>query len=920
VRTLSLVLIILIIQVCKAEFEIKIDAQKDNFYNNLTGPENGYLILSPDDFLPLSGPRPSDDRDLSGSIWMSWDSVYFYIYAEIYDDLIRVNHRARPNNDCIELKFDPDPKQKALLGVVNARLTALDSIDAENIDGVDNLYSEGNLDSTQISTADYARRLTPEGYVVEMRLKWEWIKTKDKHIKVGEGEIFGIGINLHDNDSDRRNGSLNWSAGRSDEMWINPLLLGTAVMGADHRIKLIVYNAIDPNVRPGTTHLSMPLLNIRPYNLIIPENWLYHADDDTTWAEPELDDSDWEIVRPRLSKDQMPFSGWNGIGWFRVHLMVDSSLQGIPLALETYQGGALEIYIDGHRTFRFGRVSSSDSSEEPFWQRNPRSISFRKSGLHILAIRYSNMKYQEFHRFKQGAGFNLIIHRDLASQIDNRVKEVRILSIYQIIFFIIPLILGFIHIFLFAFYPKAREHLYFSISMFCWSIITFTDFHGPMLENIQDIFWIGKLSATVIPPAVVFGLLMLYQSIYKRIPTIGYVFIALGAMLMIWIQFDILSRILAIALYILVGLAALEIFRLIFVSGAHVWRGRWITLAGFVCFMIAIIYQILSNIDVLPEIGDYGITYVYGLLILAISVSIDLSRDFALTSRDLEAKLVEVKSLSEKALEQERRAREEEVTRKLLEADNIRKTRELEEARQLQLSMLPRKIPYLPHLEIATLMKTATEVGGDYYDFHCSSDGILTVAIGDATGHGMKAGTMVTAIKSLFAAFSGNLKMSSFFEQCTEIIKDMNLGNIYMAMMLARINMGSLTVTAAGMPPLFIYRGSTGKVDEIVIKGMPLGAHLGLSYKIKKTHLQPGDTILFMTDGFAELFNDEREILDYPRVKTIFQDHAHEAPQAVIDHLLRAGESWQNGQRQHDDFTFIVIKYRAEEAARTVVS
>ena len=53
-------------------------------------------------------------------------------------------------------------------------------------------------------------------------------------------------------------------------------------------------------------------------------------------------------------------------------------------------------------------------------------------------------------------------------------------------------------------------------------------------------------------------------------------------------------------------------------------------------------------------------------------------------------------------------------------------------------------------------MRTATEVGGDYYDFHLADDGALTVAVGDATGHGARAGTMVTVIKSLFTAEAGS--------------------------------------------------------------------------------------------------------------------------------------------------------------------
>ncbi len=75
---------------------------------------------------------------------------------------------------------------------------------------------------------------------------------------------------------------------------------------------------------------------------------------------------------------------------------------------------------------------------------------------------------------------------------------------------------------------------------------------------------------------------------------------------------------------------------------------------------------------------------------------------------------------------------------------------ELEEARKLQLSMLPNEIPNHPNLEIAVSMETATEVGGDYYDFAVGSDGTLNIALGDATGHGMQAGTLVTIMKGIF--------------------------------------------------------------------------------------------------------------------------------------------------------------------------
>ena len=107
--------------------------------------------------------------------------------------------------------------------------------------------------------------------------------------------------------------------------------------------------------------------------------------------------------------------------------------------------------------------------------------------------------------------------------------------------------------------------------------------------------------------------------------------------------------------------------------------------------------------------------------------------------------------------------RKEKENKKLLQLENNRKTKELEEARQLQLSMLPKTIPSLPHLDIAVYMKTATEVGGDYYDFNVGLDGTLTVAIGDATGHGMQAGTIVSMAKALFASGSSKLRYENIF-------------------------------------------------------------------------------------------------------------------------------------------------------------
>jgi len=217
---------------------------------------------------------------------------------------------------------------------------------------------------------------------------------------------------------------------------------------------------------------------------------------------------------------------------------------------------------------------------------------------------------------------------------------------------------------------------------------------------------------------------------------------------------------------------------------------------------------------------------------------------------------VQIQELSDLALEQERRVKEEEVNLRLLEADNRRKTQELEQARALQLSMLPQRLPELADIEIAAFMQPATEVGGDYYDFHVGGDGALTLAVGDATGHGARAGTMVTVAKSLFRQLALEGDILTMLKRYNESIRSLNHGNLYMAMVIARFIDRVLHVASAGMPPLLIYRAAQRTVESVSLKGMPLGSTLEFPYQSKRIPLEANDLALFMSDGFPELLND----------------------------------------------------------------
>lgn len=251
-----------------------------------------------------------------------------------------------------------------------------------------------------------------------------------------------------------------------------------------------------------------------------------------------------------------------------------------------------------------------------------------------------------------------------------------------------------------------------------------------------------------------------------------------------------------------------------------------------------------------------------------------------------------------------------EAEKRAIQIENDRKTKELEEARQLQLSMLPKELPNLPNLEIAAFMRTATEVGGDYYDFIVDENGVLNVAFGDATGHGLQAGTMVTLMKGFFTSDSSKLGLNEFMSHCTRVIKDIKLGRILMSFSYLKIDKNKLEITSAGMPPVFYHHKETNQVEEIIIKGMPLGAMRNASYNTVEMELKVGDTILLLTDGLPEQMNPNEEMFDYSRVKSHFNEIIDYSPNTIIEKLVEAGDNWMNGRVQDDDITFVVIKIK----------
>lgn len=315
--------------------------------------------------------------------------------------------------------------------------------------------------------------------------------------------------------------------------------------------------------------------------------------------------------------------------------------------------------------------------------------------------------------------------------------------------------------------------------------------------------------------------------------------------------------------------------------------------------------------------------WAYGLYGIAVLGFLYSARRFELNR---ERKNAQIKESELRAQAAEATSRAAKAQSKIIQIENERRTKELEEARQLQISLLPKTIPSLPHFHIAVYMKTATEVGGDYYDFHVGDNGVLTMVLGDATGHGLKAGHMVSTVKGLFNAYGRNGQVAKTLSEMSRCIKDMNLPRLSMCMLMAKFEphisqeknfSARLRISSAGMPPVLVYRCVEKFAEEFLIKGLPLGALKNTDYLEREIILNQGDWILFMSDGFPELADENGETLGYDRTLEIFAkacaSNASGGADELIGQLNLAAADWIHGKGDHtaalgDDITFVAIK------------
>ncbi|MBI2420011.1 MAG: SpoIIE family protein phosphatase [Ignavibacteriales bacterium] len=679
-----------------------------------------------------------------------------------------------------------------------------------------------------------------------------------------------------------------------------------------------------------------------PVGIILNNNWRFHAGDSMQWSARQFDDNNWKVIENKENGRSVEALKRPGIGWYRLKIRIDSSLYNATVGLAIWHLGASQIFLNGKFIDSFGKPGA-DKDKEIFAQPvgTPVVMTFSADSVQVLAIRFSNEQLDRVPKvlwsLRPTTGFITRL-QDANKGITDRIYGIYDNFATQGVLLGILFALGFSHLLLYFFYSRNRLSLFFGLFALSLTILLYLGYLLVLQQSIIWFFIFAVVELVSLPAMFFFFVLFLFTIRFAKLPKRGYLYLFFSAVIAIVEIFFFSVHLINALLAVFVALAAVEAIICFINMVRQKIEGAGILISGAAGFIFLFIFSFaLSYLNVAKFVPGWLIEIlVYtGFSSLPFSMSLYLARNYSKTNFTLEDKLREVQELSAAAIEQERntgelrlqnemqaaraieselrakaaelQAKAAEVQWQALQAENDRTVKELEEARKLQLSMLPSVVPQIPGYEIAVFMKTATEVGGDYYDF-IETPNELVFAFGDASGHGVKAGIMVTAAKSFFSGLGATMQPVEFMEFTSKAMKEMKLSPLYMCMVLGRLQDDTLRYVSAGMPQVLHYKAANKFTDIIESKNVPLGTVFQVQYKETTLHLAKGDVLLWLSDGFIEMFNAEKEMFGLERLHAMFTENIDKPPQALIELLNDAIYKWTGKERPDDDVTFMIIK------------
>ena len=234
---------------------------------------------------------------------------------------------------------------------------------------------------------------------------------------------------------------------------------------------------------------------------------------------------------------------------------------------------------------------------------------------------------------------------------------------------------------------------------------------------------------------------------------------------------------------------------------------------------------------------------------------------------------------------------------------------ELDEARQIQSSLLPTGSLRGPSFEIACRFAPFSNVSGDFADYFDLPNGLVGIYIGDVVGKGLPAamyGAMVMG--TLRGANKTGEDTGAVLATLNKRLLVRPVSGRYCATIYALFNPTTLELkfSNAGLPlPLLATETGCTTVGQ---GGLPSGLFPGSSYEVHSIKLSPGDSVLLATDGLHELRNRQDEDFSWGKLAEVWHGCRGNSADETLDCLFKGLREFSGGAPQHDDITAVIVK------------
>ncbi|MHB1699256.1 MAG: SpoIIE family protein phosphatase [Acidobacteriaceae bacterium] len=241
--------------------------------------------------------------------------------------------------------------------------------------------------------------------------------------------------------------------------------------------------------------------------------------------------------------------------------------------------------------------------------------------------------------------------------------------------------------------------------------------------------------------------------------------------------------------------------------------------------------------------------------------------------------------------------------------------RDLAMARQVQLRLLPPSTPKHERSEFAARFIAARSIGGDMYDFidygSPNGDASSAIAVGDVSGKAAPAALYAALVSGIMRSLAQQrLSPGLMLSALNSALQERKLDAQYVTMLYAVWNDANQTLqiaNAGSVQPIFV-RG--GEVETIKVEGFPLGLFPDVEYEEFTLSTQPGDSIVFFSDGIVDAENATREMFGNERLEQVLRKNKKASANGMVDAVLKAVSDFQCGTEHFDDETVLVLRVK----------